>query len=80
MAVAAKVLTPVTLKLQLLQTLIDCGADVNERSSSSNTTALNHLAHRGDVDCVQFMLHAGADARIGSDAAPPWLPVHTAVA
>eukprot|EP00953_Heterococcus_sp_UTEX-ZZ885_P032597 17012-Heterococcus_DN1.PRE.1 len=80
MAVAAKVVAPVVAqKLQLLQTLLHCGADVNERSSSSNTTALNHLAHRGDVECVQFLLHEGADACMGSNATPPWLPVHTAI-
>jgi Ankyrin repeats (3 copies) len=79
MAVAAKVVAAVPQKRQLLQTLLHCGADINERSSKSNTTALNHLAHRGNVECVQVMLHEGADGCIGSNATPPWPPVHTAV-
>jgi Ankyrin repeats (3 copies) len=53
--------------LDVLQELIDCGADVDAQNSISGDTALHRAARYGRADVVELLLENGANPEIEND-------------
>ncbi len=51
-----------------VKTLIDCGANVNFKSTDTGTTALMYASAYGHKDVVKKLISSGADVNITSDA------------
>jgi ankyrin repeat protein len=47
--------------LELARMLVNCGADVNRAEAKDMLTPLMVAVRRGQLECVSFLLHSGAD-------------------
>jgi len=47
--------------LEVMQQLLDCGADVNARGGTFGGNALNYAASTGQIDAVKYLLKNGSE-------------------
>ena len=65
-----------TMKLEVVQTLIDAGADVN-RQDDNGDTALTWAAYRGYLEMIRFLIDARADVNLQNNQVTTALKIAT---
>eukprot|EP00730_Choanoeca_flexa_P002698 TRINITY_DN11138_c0_g1_i7.p1 TRINITY_DN11138_c0_g1~~TRINITY_DN11138_c0_g1_i7.p1 ORF type:complete len:175 (+),score=28.36 TRINITY_DN11138_c0_g1_i7:213-737(+) len=56
----------------ILELLLDNGADPNARDRYGDCCPLHAVAHEGHVDCAELLLLRGADVNVATNGHVPW--------